>query len=562
MKLFFKPYLKTLSIEARRRLPHHILVIFIVWPFLTAIAAAKELQNNLYLPLSFKNSLLISLGGLVILIPDFIVIAGLVTTLSLLLFSTLAAKKQLIPRFFSSITEPGLVLLSMLFGTVIFYPAALNHPALASLNKLPVWQATALLGTPVLLASFYIAAPGARVRVFSIVLALGILSPVPVSMYRFHACHESGEKPLVLLGLDSLSDKDNLAPLKSWAAHNDGTYYLRAVTPGLYTNSVWTSILTMLPVHDHGASFICQPCPKMGEKENLVKKAEKDGYRTVAIFPDQTTDWVSIHAGFDEDRSGPLGWRQLATADVENASILLPVFRPLLPKLSHPGVPPNHLGTFSYSLDRELDEIFSCTSDKSRIFVASHLTYLHAPRFPSLFELSWPEYKRVIRSEVSSTRDRSFYWQDEDLPTDAIQLHEWKKQRLQTAVIGSIKRTKFLERGGGLLLFADHGDRAGLTMDNFCSECYYHVPLITFGLPSRDPNVPVSLIDAGSLLGIVPHMPPASPTVEYTTTYPYEWEIFSRTAHVRWDGSVDLDKNLLNTAFRRLRSFKPYQCPK
>jgi hypothetical protein len=553
-----EPFQRVFRLEAIRRIVPNVIVIFVIWPLLTAFSAVVIIRNNPYVPLKWSNSVIAALGGMVILLPDFLVIGSFLAMLSILVFSALVAKKWVTLKFFSLLAEPGVVLFSMLLGTSLFYPAVLNHPALAMFGSLPVWLDVSLIGVTVFSVCYYLAVPGVRFRACIIVMVLGILSPVPVSMYRFHGSSKTGKPPLVMLGLDSVSDKDDLIPLKDWVARNNGTYYHYAVTPGLYTNSVWTSIISMLPVKEHGVCYICQSYPKLKDNENLIERAKETGYWTVAVFPDQTTEWSSIQAGFDENRSGPVGWRQFATSTVENASILLPIFRPLLPRLTKPGVPPNHAGTFTYSLDRELDEIFSRGIPGRSVFICAHLTYLHSISYPGLMKLSRSEYADVLCAKVRSVVDRSFFWQDVDLPTDAIQLHRWKEMRLQRAVMESVKRTGFFKRGGKLLLFSDHGNRAGLTMDNFCQERYYHVPLATFNLPPQNPEHPISLIDAGKLLGLEPNKPPSLPVVEYSTAQRSDWSILAKNAHIRWDGRVDLDNNILKAIFDRLRACDPY----
>ena len=119
-------------------------------------------------------------------------------------------------------------------------------------------------------------------------------------------------------------------------------------------------------------------------------------------------------------------------------------------------------------------------------------------------------------------------------------------------------RTKFLERGGRLLLFSDHGNRPGLTMDNFWQERYHHVLLTTFGLPSRDPDNPISLIEAGSLLGLAPNMPNFKPAVEFVMSQPRDWPELGKRARLRWNGSVELDQNILTKVFQRLRAYRPW----
>jgi hypothetical protein len=281
--------------------------------------------------------------------------------------------------------------------------------------------------------------------------------------------------------------------------------------------------------------------------------------RTISLFPDQITCAVGSQAGFDEDRSGPVGWRQLATSIVENASVLLPVTRPLLPRVSD--VPRNHAGTYAYDLDRELDGVFAEGDVGGRALLVAHLTYLHSPRFPSYRELDATERRRVWWTAAGSVRDRSFDWQDQQHGSDALALRPWKVRRLTTAVLASLQRTRFFspERGGQLLVLSDHGDRAGLTPATFWKPEYHHVPLVTVGLPVRpDPDAPISLLDTAALLGLAPADAPPDPSVEFIVSAPAQWPPLVRSATLAWDGTVTLDAHLLAEIFAGLRAHRPW----
>jgi hypothetical protein len=221
-------------------------------------------------------------------------------------------------------------------------------------------------------------------------------------------------------------------------------------------------------------------------------------------------------------------------------------------------IPRNHAGTFTYDLDRELYEMFSMSSVTSQIFVAAHLTFLHSPRYPRYAELSWAERKRILHAEVNSIRDRSFDWQDIQLPGDPIPLDHWKIQRLIVAVTRAIGDTGFLNRGGRLVLFSDHGNRSGMTLDTFPEERYHHVPLVTFGLPGRSPDTPISLLDVPSLLGIMSPGSTFEPIVEFTLAPSSEWPSLVRGARVGFDGLVELNKAQLASVFRTLRAYRPW----
>jgi len=265
---------------------------------------------------------------------------------------------------------------------------------------------------------------------------------------------------------------------------------------------------------------------------------------------------VGSEFGFDSDRSGPIGWRQLATGVFEEAGILLPLFRPLLPRLPFSSVPPNHAGTFTYSLDRELNEILTAGGSEPT-FVAAHTTYLHIPAYPNYLALSWEECLQVLRSPAYRIRDRSFDWQDADTPDDPIALRKWKVQRLQATITEAMERTRFLERGGRMVLFSDHGNRIGLTEENFQEDRYHHVVFATFALPRRDTDAPISLMDAGTVLGLV-RGKPFDPVVEFAISDQAEWPLLVRSIKLNWDGTVKLDDELLMEMFQRLRSHRPW----
>jgi hypothetical protein len=243
---------------------------------------------------------------------------------------------------------------------------------------------------------------------------------------------------------------------------------------------------------------------------------------------------------------------------VENNSILLPILKPLLPRVWPSPAPPNHSGTFTYDLDRDLREALLAGDGRSPTFVAAHLTYLHNSAYPRYIDLSWEEVRRVLFAPARSVRDRSFDWQDEDRPDDPIPLRRWKVARLQSAVVTAIAETRFLEGRGRLILFSDHGDRVGLTTETFTDPRYHHVLLATFGVkPRQSLTLPISLIDVGTLAGIVAR-PPADPIVEFTLAPSEQWPLLVKAAHVRWSGAVDLDPRQLSEIFATLHRHRPW----
>jgi len=317
--------------------------------------------------------------------------------------------------------------------------------------------------------------------------------------------------------------------------------------------------MTMQPVRDHGVFHAFQPLPS-GDAP-LLRLARQAGYRSVAVFPDQTTCAIGSEAGFDEDRSGPVGWRQLATATVQNSSVLLPLVRPLLPWSAWSAAPPNQAGTFTYDLQREIREILTNGRAGRPTFVAAHLTYLHIATYPRLVDLSWAERLAVASAPAGSVRDRSFDWDDVDQPEDALPLRRWKVARVQSVLAGAVDATGFVERGGKLLVFSDHGDRVGLTPQTFTDAKYHHVVMATLGLPERAVERPTSLIDIAALAGFAPPDLAADPVVEFAIGPPELWIKLAETSRIHWSGEVDLDAQLLGGIFRHLRAHRPWAAP-
>jgi hypothetical protein len=158
-------------------------------------------------------------------------------------------------------------------------------------------------------------------------------------------------------------------------------------------------------------------------------------------------------------------------------------------------------------------------------------------------------------------RDWSFNWQDRHVSPDGFELRTWKAKRLMTAVGAAVERTHFLapDRGGQLLVLADHGERVGLNPNTFWKAEYHHVPLLTVGLPARpDPAAPISLLDVSSLIGLAPDDVPHDPAVEFIMAPPAQWPQLVRTVQLAWDGSVSLDPTLMAQVFRGLRLHRPW----
>jgi hypothetical protein len=229
---------------------------------------------------------------------------------------------------------------------------------------------------------------------------------------------------------------------------------------------------------------------------------------------------------------------------------------PALPRPWRGVSPSNEAGTFTYDVWREIRAILRAGAPGQRTLVAAHLTYTHLAAYPRWSDLSWAEIWRVARAPVGAIRDRSFDWQDVDLPADPLPLHRWKLDHLLRVIEAELDGSKYLEGGGRLIVFSDHGDRVGLTLENFMEPRYHHVLLATFGLQARCPQAPISLIDIGSLVGFPGGG--AAPSVEFTIPPPAMWPSLVGSARLRWSGAVDLDAALLAGVFKGLRRHDPW----
>lgn len=535
-------------------------MILVVWPLVSLLMAAVYIRELPYYAVSPAQALLGAAAGVVVLAPDLAIVGTLALVGSTLCFAILAAAGLLpTPSRRTIAAEPIVLFLAAYFGLALCYPVVLAHPVLTFARSLPVLPATIALGV-VAVGAAVARAGGWRGAVVAVVTcAVGVALPQPVLRGWVRPAIGPGRAPLVVLGLDSLSHADDLSALRALAEQYDGAWYSHAVSPGLLTNAVWTSILRMQPVREHRVFHTFQAFPPA--TDTLVSRARRTGFRTVSVFPDQITCAVGSQAGFDEDRSGPVGWRQLATSMVENATLLLPIVRPLLPRAVLGSVPPNHIGTFAYDLDRELEGIFAEGDRGGRALIVAHHTYLHTPRFPSYLELTSSERERVWWTAAGDVSDRSFDWQDQHRYSDPLELRTWKVRRLTNAVVAAVERTRFFAatRGGELLLLSDHGDRHGLTPATFWKPEYHHVPLLTIRLPERaDVDAPISLLDTASLIGLGPRDVPHEPTVEFIVSAPVQWPPLVRSAELAWDGSVTLDAGLLGEIFAGLRAHRPW----
>jgi hypothetical protein len=534
----------------------HLCIALAAWPLLTAVGTAVALTRLPYYALPAERAVAAALGGTVLAAPDLLIAALLWFGLSLLIFRRAGAEPRPGWRGVLRLSaEPLLVFAAVTWGAALWYPALLAEPLLAPLANLPVLLALAVLTGLVVLGAMWTGRPGRRAGLAAALLACGLIAPLPLHARTWAESSWRGTPPsLAVIGLDSLSHSDPVEGFRDWAVQRGGTWYERPVAPGLLTNPVWASILTMQPVRSHGVFHTFQPLPD--GKAPLLEAASARGYRTLGVFPDQLTSAPGAEAGFDENRSGPVGWRQLLLPIVANNSVIVPLVRPLLPAWWPSSMTANQAGTYTYDLRRDVRSVLRSGRTRERVLVAAHLTYAHVPAYPRSIDMTWGELRRVAAARAGTVRDRSFDWQDRDRTGDPIPLRQWKVARLQAVVAAEVDRSGLLEAGGGLVLFSDHGDRVGLTSETFIDSRYHHVLLATFGLPARCPANPVSLLDIGYLAGLSSTR--GEPLVEFAVAPPALWPQLVNSARLRWSGHVELDAALLDRIFGDLRRHDPW----
>ena len=508
-----------------------------------------------YISVPWDRALAASAAGVFLLAPDFLVIGAGLAAVSVMVFSRFGrdAGRSTFSRL---CLEPVAMVMAILCAASLSYPTIFSHAVFVPFWRLPflVLFCVAVFLAIILL---YDVAPRGRRGHLAVVLSAVALSaawvPVLASSTSGFGRHQS---TVVILGIDSLAQSDDVQGLRNWVGSLGGAWYERAVAPGLLTNAVWASVLTMQPVGEHGIFHPFQTFP--AGRARLVARARQAGFHTVSMFSDQLTCAIGSQAGFDEDRSGPIGWRQLALATVQNSSLLLPLFRPLLPPAPWSVAPPNHAGTFTYDLERDIRAVLMSGSPNRQTLVAAHLTYLHMAAFPRFVDMAWNDRLRVARSPAGMLRDRTLDWQYVDTASDPVPLHQWKLAKLQKVLVRTVDTTAFLRHGGKLLLFSDHGQRVGLTPQSFNAPRYHHVVMASIGLPVGQVQEPVSLADVGALLGLAPPTYRSEPVVEFASPPQAVWARLASTARMHWSGVIGLDGRLLDVVFEGLQRHRPW----
>ncbi len=501
---------------------------------------------------------------------DFLFVAAALGLISVLVFSLLSRIRAPGPRDSPRgwpWLEPLVLSTAFFAGTSCEYPSALAHPFLLSLRSVPIGAAMALLvmipvGISLLLG---IQSAGARGgATWAGTIAAAVLLAWLIG--RTPAIRRGSRSPagsIVLLGIDSLSQSDDLSPLRTFALENEGTWYTRGVSPGLLTNAVWVSLLERRPVRETGVWEIFMTTDWAKVPYNLVGEARRAGFTTFSYFSDQFTTYVGTEAGFDVNRSGPMGWLQLATATLKNDSVFLPVVLPRIPALPGARTPRNQSGTFGFDVAAELDDMLATAASRGRAFSAGHLDYLHQPLYPRLSELTAEERRVVLRSPVASAQDFSVDWQYPTIPGDALGVYRWKIEHVQRMVAQSIARTRFLDPvlHNRVVLFSDHGNRKNLTEQNFANPVYWNVLFATFGIPPGNPAAPVSLLDVPEMLGFARGTAgPALPAVQFAGINDQESAQLSN-AYFLMDGRIIANPRVMAGIGKRIKEYRPFAAP-
>ncbi|HET7433847.1 MAG TPA: hypothetical protein VFN10_03945, partial [Thermoanaerobaculia bacterium] len=467
--------------------------------------------------------------------------------------------------------EPLLFTLAFAAGLALEYPAVLRHSLFRVARNATVLQAT--IGTIVIVLVLAALAGVYRAQLRGALIATLTFALIVVAAWRMpflpaYGSHdEAHANGVVIFGIDSLSQRDDVAPLRALANQHHGTWYETAITPALVTNAVWSSILTQRLPHESGVYLIYQDADWSHAPYNLVADAHRRGYETWSFFSSQFTSYLGSHAGFDRDESSPLGWLYISTGFVKDSSIFLPLLLPRLPHLPFATSPANQEGTFAYDLQQNVRDILTAGDGSRPAFVAAHLDYLHAYGYPRYRDLGANGARIVRHARVDALQDQSL---DPDMPQiegDPLQLASWKVAHIQRVLADELEATHFFTKNNRLVVLSDHGPRKGLGATNFGHPQFCHVVLLTFGMPSRDPRAPISLTDIPALIGwpAPDRKKPTPPIVEHAAVLPEEAIVLQssiasgkRGAGLKPDGTIVLDPLVVRAVGQRLSAYLPF----
>jgi hypothetical protein len=351
--------------------------------------------------------------------------------------------------------------------------------------------------------------------------------------------------------------------LRALSEKHGGVSYEHAITPGLLTNAVWTAIIEHRPVHDTGVLLTFQSPDWSRSPYQLVREAQRNGFQTWSFFTGQNTIYVGSLAGFNHDRSGPMGWLQDATSAAKNGSIIVPALVSRLPLHNLFKIPPNQAGTYAYDLRAVIRNTLSSRVGAKPVFAVAHIGYLHDAAYPRFADLPDGYRSLLLGAKVNSLQDFGADWQLPQVAGDAIDLRKWKVKNMQEVIAAEIFNSGFIDprNNNRLVLLSDHGMRSGLANDNFAREDYYRVPLITFGLPARDVQTPISLLDIPNLIGLSDpsSTESAAPVVEYVNIPTME-EFKMAVLNGKWniDGRIEFKQDIGEKYLRLLKACNPF----
>ncbi|MFN2442049.1 MAG: hypothetical protein ABR517_05150, partial [Thermoanaerobaculia bacterium] len=136
------------------------------------------------------------------------------------------------------------------------------------------------------------------------------------------------------------------------------------------------------------------------------------------------------------------------------------------------------------------------------------------------------------------------------------------------AVVEALSSTRVLapEKQNRVVILSDHGDRSGISRSNFINPRYFNVIFVTFGIPERSRDRPISLLEIGSMVGLAPPREHRA-VVAYAHVDEQRWAALESTARPRFDGRVELDAGVVAALARELACFEPgsgapiWNCP-
>lgn len=551
--------------ELRRRLVPQLAFFVVLWPLIAIPIAAYDMGEQPFTEaITFGGALIAIATATLQLLPEILVLGILASLAGALTFAAAQTIAREPGTRLARWLEPFAMLLALMAGFSLEFPALLRHPMLAPLRYTDVALAQLLvLGAALLIGIATRRRRAMLVRGAAILLlAAGAFAiakkPHPVA----HRPAPAGS--IFLLGLDSLSQSDPLGELRRSVATRNGTWYENPVTPGLLTNSTWTAIVQHRTVRETGVFLTFQHPDWNRSPYQLVREAKKRGYETWSQFSGQLTLYTGSVAGFDVNRSGPKGWLQIATAGWKDAHVLGPAILPHLPRLPFAITPRNQVGTYGFRLTTEMHDYFTSGEGRNRIFAAAHIDYLHQPSYPSMSDLTSEERARVRASKVGAIWDLSLHWQYPVLEGEPLGIFRWKIDHLQRVIESTMRETGVADPGrrNRIVIFSDHGNRKDLGARDFARKRYYKVVLATIGVPPpASPLTPISLLEIPRLAGLPdPSRPrPAAPVVEYTNVSGAdEWGVVLQTSKPLPDGEVVLDPRVTSMFGQRLLAYAPH----